>query len=302
MYKNRNTGTGNGMRGTRGMGKNVIFRGISANIPGNVAKLSGECPQTFRGMSSNIPRNVLKHSGECPQTLQGMSPNIPGNVVKHSGECRQHFGECRKTFPGMSSDIRGNVTKHSGECPQIFRGMFLCRIAFIHQFCGNKKNTFRFSGNQPRTITIRPRCNNHYATVNQWDFQTYQVEFQLTLYMTLFHAITTHSLANNILPTLQKTKLDILPLLLLLFYKGFTISKLTSFPFWETVADHEMGVCFAARNWLFRVNRTRTSAVRARRHNHLAAGNCCILPTYQVELQPALKKDFASCYRHPSTN
>ena len=79
MYKNRNTGTGNGMRGTRGMGKNVIFRGMSPNIPGNVAKHSGECPQTFRGMSSNIPGNVLKHSGEWP--------NIPGNVLKCSREC-----------------------------------------------------------------------------------------------------------------------------------------------------------------------------------------------------------------------
>ena len=32
----------------------------------------GECRQTFRGMSSNIPNNVFKHSGECPQILQGM--------------------------------------------------------------------------------------------------------------------------------------------------------------------------------------------------------------------------------------
>ena len=41
--------------------------------PGNVAKYSGECPQTFRGISSNIPGNVAKHSGECPQTFRGMS-------------------------------------------------------------------------------------------------------------------------------------------------------------------------------------------------------------------------------------
>ena len=40
----------------------------------------------FRGMSPNIPRNVVKHSGECPQTFHGMSPNIPGNVAKHSWE------------------------------------------------------------------------------------------------------------------------------------------------------------------------------------------------------------------------
>ena len=71
MYKTRNTGTGNGMRGTRGIG-GMLY--------------SGECPETFRGMSPNIPGNVLKHSGECPQTFRGMSPNILGNVVKIFGE------------------------------------------------------------------------------------------------------------------------------------------------------------------------------------------------------------------------
>ena len=56
MYKTRNTGTENGMRGTRAMGEML---GMSPNIPGNVAKHSGECRQTFQGMSSNIPGNVL---------------------------------------------------------------------------------------------------------------------------------------------------------------------------------------------------------------------------------------------------
>ena len=56
MYKNRNTGTGNGMRGTRGMGE--------CYIPGNVTKHSGESPHIFWGMSPNIPGNVLKDSGE----------------------------------------------------------------------------------------------------------------------------------------------------------------------------------------------------------------------------------------------
>ena len=70
---------------------------------------SGECGQTFRGMSPNIPGNVAKHSGECPQTFQGMSPNIPGNVAKYSGERR-------KTFRGMSPNIPGNVLKYSKEC------------------------------------------------------------------------------------------------------------------------------------------------------------------------------------------
>ena len=58
MYKTRNTGTGNGMRATRGIG----------------------------GMSPNISENVAKHSGECPQAFQGISPNIPGNIAEHSGE------------------------------------------------------------------------------------------------------------------------------------------------------------------------------------------------------------------------
>ena len=65
MYKTRNTGTGNGMRGKRGIG----------------------------GMSPNIPENVAKHSGECHQTFRGMSPNIPGNVAKHSGKCKKFRGK-----------------------------------------------------------------------------------------------------------------------------------------------------------------------------------------------------------------
>ena len=87
-YKTRNTGTGNGMWGTRGMGGMLYsgechqtFGGILLNIPGNVAKYSGECRQTFRGMSSNIPGNVAKYSGECHQKFWGTSPNIPGNVA-----------------------------------------------------------------------------------------------------------------------------------------------------------------------------------------------------------------------------
>ena len=83
MYKIRNTGTGNGMRGTRGMGGMLH---------------SGEHHQIFRGMSSNIPGNVAKHSGECHQTFRGMSPNTPGNVVKHSGERRQTFQEMLPIF------------------------------------------------------------------------------------------------------------------------------------------------------------------------------------------------------------
>ena len=36
---------------------------------------------TFRGMSSNIPGNVAKHSGECPQTIKKILENILGHVV-----------------------------------------------------------------------------------------------------------------------------------------------------------------------------------------------------------------------------
>ena len=115
MYKTRNTGTGNGMRGTRWRGE--------CYIPGNVAQHSEEFIQTFRGISSNIPGNVTKHSGECRQTFRGMSSNIPGNIAKYSGECCQTSGECCETFQGMFSNILRNIVKHSGECRQTFRGM-----------------------------------------------------------------------------------------------------------------------------------------------------------------------------------
>ena len=112
IYKTRNTGTGNGIRGTRELGEMLYsgeclqtFWGMSPNIPGKVAKRSGECPQTFRGMSLNIPGNVAKHSGKCLHIFRGMPPNIPENVLKHSRECRQ-------SFRGMSLNIPGNVLKH----------------------------------------------------------------------------------------------------------------------------------------------------------------------------------------------
>ena len=83
MSKNRNTGTGNGMRETRGMG-GMLY--------------SGEYRETFRGMSPNIPGNVAKYSGEYRQIFRGMLPNIPGTVVKRSGECRQTLRGTLKLF------------------------------------------------------------------------------------------------------------------------------------------------------------------------------------------------------------
>ena len=113
------------------------FRGMSPNIPGNALKHSAECRQTFRGMSLNIPENALKHSGECPQTFQGMfsnimSPNISKNVLKHFEECPQTFRECPQTFLGISPngiagmfvDIPRNVSGHSPECLATFPEMF----------------------------------------------------------------------------------------------------------------------------------------------------------------------------------
>ena len=63
MYKNRNTGAGNGMRGPRGIG-GILY--------------SGQCHQTFRGMSPNILGNFVKHSGECHKTFLETLPDIPG--------------------------------------------------------------------------------------------------------------------------------------------------------------------------------------------------------------------------------
>ena len=153
MYKTRNTGTGNGMWGTRGTGRMLYsgechqtFRRMSRNIPRDVLKHSGECHQIFRGMSSNNPGNVIKHSGECRQTFWGIYSNIPGNVFQHSREYRQkflgmllnipgnfvkHSGEYLPTFRGISSKIPGNFTKHSGECPIYFDGRELVEALSI---------------------------------------------------------------------------------------------------------------------------------------------------------------------------
>ena len=53
IYKTRNTGTGNGMRGMQGT------RGMFTRIPGNVLILA------FRGIFEKIPGNAREDSGEC---------------------------------------------------------------------------------------------------------------------------------------------------------------------------------------------------------------------------------------------
>ena len=123
VYKTWNTGTGNGMRETWGMGKMLHSKiccqtlpGMSSNILGNVTKHSRECPETLQGMSPNTLLNVPKHSGECGQTFPGMLSNIPGYLTKHSKKCPQ-------TFRGVSPNILGNVTKHFREWPKTLQGL-----------------------------------------------------------------------------------------------------------------------------------------------------------------------------------
>ena len=56
MFKIKNTGTGNRMRGTREWGN---ITKVSGHF-GNVVKYSGGCRQTFREMLVNIPGNAPK--------------------------------------------------------------------------------------------------------------------------------------------------------------------------------------------------------------------------------------------------
>ena len=88
IYKTRNTGTGNGMRGMRGT------RGMFTKIPGNLLEDSGEC------YYFNIPGNVEEDSGECSRTFRGMLVKIPGNAQEDSGECSKRFREMFKRIPG----------------------------------------------------------------------------------------------------------------------------------------------------------------------------------------------------------
>ena len=78
-------------------GGNVIFRGMSPNIPGNVLKHSGECRQTFLGM---------------PQRFRGMLPNIPGNGAKHSGECPQTFRGMSASLKGMRTQVKSKISSN----------------------------------------------------------------------------------------------------------------------------------------------------------------------------------------------
>ena len=77
IYKTRNTGTGNGMRGMQGT------RGMFTRIPGNLLEDSGEViVLTFRGMFEEILGNVQEDSGECSRRFRGMLAKILKNTQK----------------------------------------------------------------------------------------------------------------------------------------------------------------------------------------------------------------------------
>ena len=81
IYKTRNTGTGNRMRGMQGT------RGMFTRIPGNLLENSGECSHF------TIPRNAREDSGECSRRFRGMLSKILGNVQEDSGESLERFRE-----------------------------------------------------------------------------------------------------------------------------------------------------------------------------------------------------------------
>ena len=90
IYKTKNTGMGNGMRGIRGT------RGMFTSIPGNLLEDSGEC------YYFNIPGNVPEDCGECPRRFRGMFKKTSGSVQRDSGECS-------RGFRGMLKKILGNL-------------------------------------------------------------------------------------------------------------------------------------------------------------------------------------------------
>ena len=152
IYKTRNTGTGNGMRGMRGM-----------TIPGNAQEDSGECSTRFRGMFKKIPGNAQQDSGECSTRFRGMFNKIPGNAQQDSGECSKRFrgmfkkipgnvqedsGECSRGSRGMFKKIPGNVRKDSGECWQRFSRMLKKIGRFIMQLNQNRIKGYILKYNQ----------------------------------------------------------------------------------------------------------------------------------------------------------
>ena len=94
IYKTRNTGTGNGMRGMRGTG------GMFTRIPGNLLEDLGEC------YYFNITGNVLEDSG---------------NAEEDSEECWQRFSRILKNIERFimqlnENRIKGYILKYNQKC------------------------------------------------------------------------------------------------------------------------------------------------------------------------------------------
>ena len=70
IYKSRNTGTGNGMRGMQGT------RGMFTMIPGNLLEDSWECSHI------SITGNAREDSGECSRRFEDY-----GSVQEDTMEC-----------------------------------------------------------------------------------------------------------------------------------------------------------------------------------------------------------------------
>ena len=78
------------------------------NVLGNVAKNSGECPETSPGILPNIPGNVLKHSGECCQTFWGILPIFVVNEDNYWVE--PHLESCQtSTLESSSAKIANGL-------------------------------------------------------------------------------------------------------------------------------------------------------------------------------------------------
>ena len=117
IYKTRNTGTGNRMRGMRGT------REMFTRILGNLLEDSGEC------YCFNIPGNVRRDSGECSKRFRGMLKKIPGNV-------REDPREYSRRFRGMLKKISGNLNLY------LFCEILLIFYQILQSKCEKTKEYF----------------------------------------------------------------------------------------------------------------------------------------------------------------
>ena len=105
----------------------------------------------------------------------------------------------------------------------------------VHNIIRISRCVFHPSGAQTGSFEVEICCADHWSTEILQLWPPHNIINVYFVNNTLLHAFATHSLAHNTLAALQKTKLHILRLPPLLFYQGFTVSKLISFASWECV-------------------------------------------------------------------